>query len=419
MALQGSLKTVRVRRCSRASPASKTGVLSVVSELEERAFLFYKGASSTQPPGQHEKARDVLVRLGFIKQEDLDREAAAPGNTELYFGSVSSRRAASRRSSEPQPSGNRCSTSSRRWCLERGSLPLRRQRASVAIPDGVPCPPIPSCSRPRGEPMKRITSRTSSRISTSSWSEMRQRQESLDPEAAAILSKVDGVRTVEHVLFASPKTSAAWPRCSTPDGNGPLRQGGVQPPCEARKAVPELYCFRLAERSGKAVRRLQPEDSQLPKLCEILRQDPMLTAKVLRAALSRRIDLPARLSIEQIVTRLGTFALRSTLIPEALRGSSSPSTVLLERVVGHSVVVAQLSARSRDGPVSFPEEAYMAALLHNLGAYVLMNNTEGYQRVVYEAMNNHRILRSWKKSRLASPHEGRAVYAEKWSYLVP
>jgi HD-like signal output (HDOD) protein len=172
--------------------------------------------------------------------------------------------------------------------------------------------------------------------------------------------------------------------------------------------------------SGRIFSIFNQEDSQLPRLCDVLATDPLLTAKVLKFVSSRHADIPrGSLHYGYLSSLLGTFQMRSLLIPEALRGFYFPRPQCFWKDCWeHSYFVARLSRQlaSRIG-YPYPDEAYIAGLLHNLGIYILMDNgPERYREVVQEAVSSRRDIEEVEEEHFGISHTRiGGVYAEKWS----
>jgi putative nucleotidyltransferase with HDIG domain len=124
--------------------------------------------------------------------------------------------------------------------------------------------------------------------------------------------------------------------------------------------------------------------------------------------------------VDHLVEVLGSFQLRSLLIPEAVRGLFFPSMDSCWRDCWeHSVLTAQLSreiAKAIEYP--FPEEAYIGGLLHDLGVFILMSqNPEKYREVAEEATSSRCDLETIEESRFGISHTKiGGVHAEKWTF---
>jgi HD-like signal output (HDOD) protein len=172
---------------------------------------------------------------------------------------------------------------------------------------------------------------------------------------------------------------------------------------------------------GKLFSAFNTEDLQLSGVAAVVAQDPLLTAKILKLLTLGNIEVSrAHRSVENIVEQLGTFRLKSILIPEAVRGLFFPQARFFwKEWWEHSAVVARLS-KTIAGPVGypFPEEAYLAGLLHNLGAFILMRgDPEKYRQLVAEAASRKVELEEFEEKVFGVSHSrAGTVYAEKWNF---
>ena len=244
-----------------------------------------------------------------------------------------------------------------------------------------------------------------------------------DSGALAVFELVDGQRTVEQILFSSPAgTQKTVTMLHAWVSKGILRQAGVKVHAGWGRAVPELSCFPVAsDVPGKLFAIFNQAGLSLPRICEILSRDPLLTTKVLRSLTLKNVELARpNVSIRRLATLLGAFQLKSILIPEAMRG------LFFQRVQcfckeywEHSLLCAQLCQQLAywvDYP--FPDEAYLAGLLHNLGAYILMNREPGvYQKLVKKASAEKTDLESEEEKAFGISHTKLGgTYAEKWNF---
>jgi HD-like signal output (HDOD) protein len=404
MALQGNLKTVRVPELfSLLHQLRKTGVLTVVSESEERGFLFYKGnlvyATSKDPS---RRLGSFLVRLGIISQEDLNAEVEREAATEIYFG-------------QRLADSGRVSRSEINAAVEEQILDLMEEilpwrlgafhfddnELPFAIPDGI----LVSTHAILLEATRRSDEKDYVRGLFPDLHVVLGRTDAaeglqLDDEESEILPFADGRRTLEQILFA----------------NRIAILGNQDPP------VPELSCLPVSPTAPASLFSIfNREDSQMPRLSEVLSQDPVLTAKVLKALTLRNIDIPRpSLDIGHLVTLLGTFQLRSLLVPEALRGLFfTREDSLWREFWEHSIICArlcrQLATRVR---YPFPEEAYIAGLLHNLGVFILMSNApRKYWMLVEEAANSMQDIEVLEEQHFGISHTRiGGIYGEKWNF---
>jgi len=141
----------------------------------------------------------------------------------------------------------------------------------------------------------------------------------------------------------------------------------------------------------------------------------------LRSLTLKNVELARpNVSIRRLATLLGAFQLKSILIPEAMRGLFfQPVQCFCKECWEHSILCAQLCQQLAywvDYP--FPDEAYLAGLLHNLGAYILMNREPGvYQKLVKKASAEKTDLESEEEKAFGISHTKLGgTYAEKWNF---
>lgn len=244
-----------------------------------------------------------------------------------------------------------------------------------------------------------------------------------DSEKEQIRRLADGTRTIEQILSSSPlgehKTAAHLQELVAQDV---LHQIGLQVEDSLPTPAPELYGLPVApDVPGKLFSIFNGDDAHIPKVANIVGRDPILTAKVLRIlTLSDTTIPPSKLSISNIVEQLGTFRLRSALVPEAIRGLFFSRTQSFWRECWeHSLLCAQLSEHvARWVEYPYPEEAYLAGLMHNLGVFMLMNHDpEAYRDLVMRSLRNGESIESLEEEKFGTSHtELGALHAEKWRF---
>lgn len=427
MAIQGHLGTVSVTEIfSFLQQNRKTGTLCLVSEREERSFLFRAGdLVSATARDTSKRLGGFLVRLGVITKEEIRRllEDCSPASgylgevlVEQQFISAQELQAAVRaqmldileetllwptgafyfdHEDVPfgLPSGSLVQTQS--LLLEVTSKADERREVREMFPDG-----------------KVIFSRQ--------WEGA---LDDLDEHEEAILDLVDGTHTVEHILFKSPyglRNSALAIQSLL--GRDIIRQSGVRIDSAQSRIAPELCCLPVApEIPGRIFTLYNRPDHTTADIVGIVGQDPLLTAKLLKTLTAHEVELPRSiLRIDHLVEVLGPFQLRSVLIPEALRGLFFPPEESLRRQCWeHSYLTARLcEALSKCVDYPFPGEAYLAGLLHNLGIYVLLSrDPKEYATLAEELSASPNSLEELEEEHFGIAHTKiGAVYAEKWNF---
>jgi HD-like signal output (HDOD) protein len=154
---------------------------------------------------------------------------------------------------------------------------------------------------------------------------------------------------------------------------------------------------------------------------EVVREEPMLVAKLLKTlALSNREIRSARPSIPSLIDALGESQVRRLLLCEAVRGLNYPThTSYWEELWTHSKVCARI-AEFVAAQVEYPRpaEAYLAGLVHNLGAFLLLHRDPArYRAAVRESLESARDLETIEKEAFGVSHiELGGQCAEQWSF---
>jgi HD-like signal output (HDOD) protein len=427
MAVQGSLSTLKIPELfSLFHQLRKTGILSVVSENEERGFLFCKGNlvyATTKDSSR--RLGSFLARLGMVTVDELNSESERPSQGELYFGQ--------RLVENGRISKEQLSAAVREQILDMVEEVLTWTTGAFHLDDKEP---------PFSLPQGGLLSTHSIILEAAKRSDEKNSVKKLFPDLNLVLAKddiegmlgedplafvvfdlVDGQRTVEQILFASP--AGTQKTVSLLHGwmsSGVLRQAGVKVHPAWGRAVPELHSLPVApDVPGKLFAIFNQEEPPMPRICEVLSRDPMLAAKVLRALTLKGVELArSNVSIAHLVTLLGAFQLKSILIPEAIRGLFfQQAQTVSKECWEHSLVCAQLCQQLAlwvDYP--FPDEAYLAGLLHNLGAYILMNkDPTKYREVIEKARGEKGDLESEEEKTFGISHTKLGgTYAEKWNF---
>jgi putative nucleotidyltransferase with HDIG domain len=143
-----------------------------------------------------------------------------------------------------------------------------------------------------------------------------------------------------------------------------------------RVEADRLVLPTLPVAADKCLQLLRDADVNLKAVARTLERDPMLSARVLRAANAAAFGGQSVSHVEQAVTRLGVQKLKVLLIDASARKvfeSRDPRIAEAFRLLWeHSVAVALLA---RDvaalSSVGDPDVAYLAGLLHDIGKPVL------------------------------------------------
>lgn len=426
MAFQGSLKTIRIPELfSLLHQLRRTGILTLVSERDERSFLFHRGnlIFATARDGSR-RMGSYLVRLGLITEGELNSSMSKYSSTDIYLGQrlVETGRLqwgdikAAVIEQILDLLGEALGWTSGAFHFDDNELPF-------AIPEGTP------------------VSTHSVILEATRRSDERSYVRSLFPDLNVILEKTfpanapdvendskilalaDGERTVEQILFAShssePSTASELQDLIS---RGLVRQARVQSTIGAARAVPDFNCLPVAPNvPGKLFSAFNSDCYSVPRIAEAVAEDPVLTAKLLRSLTLNGME-PARqkMSVLDLAEMLGTFQLRFFLLPEAIRGLffAWPGSFWKE-CWEHSLLCAQLSQRIATlVQYPFPDEAYLAGLLHNLGVFLLTSHDpERYRQLVEESKTRCEDIESLEEQAFGISHSRiGGIHAEKWSF---
>jgi HD-like signal output (HDOD) protein len=246
----------------------------------------------------------------------------------------------------------------------------------------------------------------------------------LEKNHSEVLDLVDGERTVEQILFSSscgPRaTASALTELMT---QGAIRQSGIAVRGQ-KPAVPDLSSLPVAPQVPVrlfTIFNLPEGEEQLQAICDLLAQEPMLTAKVLKTLTLHNVEIRrSQMTIEDLVHLMGTFHLRCSLLPEATRGIFLSQQLCFWRECWeYSQIAAYLCQElAAVTDYMFPGEAYMAGLLHLLGMYLLLHaGPEKYLEVVQESLNNQRDLTEVEEEVYGITHTRMgSIHAQKWKF---
>lgn len=428
MAIQGDLHSIRIPELfSLLHQLRRTGVLSLVNEYDERGFLFYHGnlvyATSKDVS---RRLGHFLVRLGFITRKELDEEIDNAPGSDVHLG-------------KRLVDNGRISNKQLRDAVTAQLLDIMRETMAwpggafhfddnylpFAVPDDtlIRTPSVLlEASRMVDEhdaaglifPEKSII------FDREDWSP----NDELGKMHSEVLAQVDGRRTAEQIMYTGPhgptaaatalKELLAW---------GAIRQRGVVTR-ESPAPVPELRSLPVAPQVPVRLFTIfnRPDASmQMEGIRELLAQEPMLVAKLLRILTLRNVEiLRSQMTLVELVRLLGPFHLRCCMLPEAVRGAFFTQQLSFWRECWeYSQIAARLCEDiARTTGYLFPGEAFLAGLLHKLGMFLLLHSgRERYLDTVKESAVEKRDLFEIEEERFGISHiRMGAVYAEKWKF---
>jgi HD-like signal output (HDOD) protein len=234
---------------------------------------------------------------------------------------------------------------------------------------------------------------------------------------------VDGERDVEEVLFQSPEGQmTAAHHLADALARGLVRPSQVQGNSLLERSAADFLRLPVAPHvPGMLFSIFNADAHVIRRTAEVMAEDPVLTARALKGLSLNNTEVPRnKLALQSIAELLGGPQLRSILIPEAVRGLffSRPHSFWREGWE-HSVACARWS-RWLAGLIEypFPEEAYLAGLLHNFGAFLLVNhNHQLYTRIIQESYERKVDIQALEESAFGTCHTRLgSQLAEKWGF---
>ncbi|MCZ6794236.1 MAG: HDOD domain-containing protein [Planctomycetota bacterium] len=428
MSIQGSLKSFPIPDVfGLLLQMKKTGVLAIVSETEERGFLFADGNivnATTQ--GEANRLGSFLVRLGFLREGDLKAlfSDAPPG---AYFGQ--------RILESGQISQKQLHRAVKAQIVEileevvgwsEGAFHFEDTELPFDVPDTnlvATQSVVLDIARKSDEtreaykifPDGREIFEVSGRVDSSE----------LTPAHHEVLNLVDGKHTVEDVInrcsLGPRQTAMALNELLTRNvvGRAEFKTRGV-----AACKVPDIKNLPIApDVAAKlfAIFNFSQGRALENRIQDILSKEPLLIAKLVKSlTLSNRELGRAELRIDRLIGRLGVFHIRRILIPEAARGFFFPQEDSVSRSPWkHSHMCALLCRKmAEEIRYPYPEEAYLAGLLHNLGAFLLLHHSpRRYQRAALESTNHKRDIEEVEEEAFGISHSKLGgKFADKWGF---
>jgi len=424
MAFLGSLKTFSITDLfSCIHQLRKTGVLTFVSESDERSFLFLKGdlVYASARDGTR-RMGSYFVRLGLITQDQLQSVLARTSVGEAYLG---------QKVLEMQIlEGKDVHAAVQTQILDIlgevltwGLAAFHFDEAEVpfSLPDGAPLPtPIVLL-----EAARRADERNRVKELFPDLRAVFERTGApgASAELDSLLSLVDGERDVEEVLFQSPEGQmTAAHHLADALARGLVRPSQVQGNSLLERSAADFLRLPVAPHvPGMLFSIFNADAHVIRRTAEVMAEDPVLTARALKGLSLNNTEVPRnKLALQSIAELLGGPQLRSILIPEAVRGLffSRPHSFWREGWE-HSVACARWS-RWLAGLIEypFPEEAYLAGLLHNFGAFLLVNhNHQLYTRIIQESYDRKVDIQALEESAFGTCHTRLgSQLAEKWGF---
>lgn len=427
MAVQGSLKTITIPELfSLLHQLRKTGVLTLVTSSDERSFVLYKGniVYAMARDGSR-RMGSYLVRLGLLTQEELNSQLARRTAADVYIGQrlVESGQL-SREDVHHAVQVQILDILGEAMVWPDGAFHFDDEELPFSIPDGTPVSThsiILEAARRADERNWTLTIFPS--VDTVFLKVESPALSSLDGSAKEIAALCDSQRPLSDLFFLSPCGERETVTCLRElVDRGILKV--LQPPPQAAAKLPgqDLQGLPVApDVPGKLAAILSSDGQKVQRIADVLRVDPTLAAKVLREASARKGEIPRQeLSLRQVAASLGSYSLRSLLLPDAVRGIHlSLHRHFWKECWEHSTFCAHASQRLAElTEYPYPEEAFLAGLLHNLGVFILHNaSPEKYRKLVEQSHAEGKDIQALEEETFGTSHTklGGAL-ADRWRF---
>ena len=160
---------------------------------------------------------------------------------------------------------------------------------------------------------------------------------------------------------------------------------------------------------------LDDQDVNARRIAELINRDPVIAAKIIRAANSPIYFGAAKCeTVQNAIVRLGLLTTKQLVIGFTLRDLFQSQAPLLRRLMAdvweQSIDVAAISfVLARHTRLFDPEEAMLAGLVSNIGVLSVLNYAQNYGQL----LDNEALLRDWVE-RLKG--EAGAMVLENWQF---
>ena len=179
----------------------------------------------------------------------------------------------------------------------------------------------------------------------------------------------------------------------------------------------------LPEVTMKIVEVVQDERSTAHDLHKIVRNDPALSARVLRVVNSAFYGLPGQIgSIDRAIMLLGLNAVKNIAIAASI-GKMFKSSVVCDDFTGkdlwtHSVAVGATNKLITSAiGMALPDEAFLTGLIHDIGLVAVMQcHSEDIRKIVDLAKSGVPYRKAEEKIIGANHQEIGAALTAKWKF---
>jgi HD-like signal output (HDOD) protein len=407
----------------------KTGILTVVTREHERGFLFAEG-NLVYATSQHVSKRlgSYLIKLGFVTRRRLEDIFGSTFGRESQLGkrlvekgiidSEQLRQALTAQIIDIVEEVLGWEDGA--FHFDEAELPFHVETSELISTQSV----LFDCSRKSDESALAKKLFIDERNLVRRVRPMIQR-EGLSEVAIELLDLIDGDRSVGEILMSSEHDFAEAARSLSEliergiveEKQGAPESPGLKlPKFDTLPVSPDvasqLFAVLNARESGRNL---------AASLEEIISKDPLLTAKILKVlAIGNVTVCRADLSVRRMIDLLGSFHIRTSFLPEATRAFFFPTRDWYRNQLWLHSHLAALFARKLAAHCGFPhpEEAYVAALLHNLGAFLLYWHAPSeYSQILYQSVRDQKDIDRLEEERFGVGHTKLgSMYAEKWGF---
>ncbi len=433
--IQGSLRSLSIPDLfSLLNQHKKTGLLSLVSKLDERGILFSKGnlVYATACDGSR-RLGNILVKLGLLTEQEIDVQTHRgwePG----YFGQELLTRGLITESELNSAVREQILDILDEVLLwEEGAFHF--DEWSDGLPENIPSGPCVAAQSIVLDAIRRFDECSlirnkfpdlSAHLKPSPRPPGGPAETELNDADRETLALVNARRTVAQILRDSDRspyeTSVILAKLAQV---GFIQQASSRSSNEDLPSIAEPWSLPASPDLPRKTSWILRENAMhSDRLLEAVASEPAIAAKALRSLAAARLDLSrGEVSLARVLEKLGVLRTHALVVPEMTRGMFFPEKDFFWKACrDHSVVCAHLCQELANW-IQFPSpgEAYLAGLLHNLGVFILIGAyPERYRGVLEEARRSRRDLRALEEVTFGMSHvKIGGIYAERWSFPKP
>ncbi len=427
MSFQGNLHTFGILDLiSLLNQRRMTGVLSVVAKGGERGLVFHEGSLVCATASEESRRLgSFLIRLGFLTPDELATAAELRSLGPSHIG-------------QKLVNAGRISTDQLNAAVQAQIFDVLNEimewQEATFVFDDLPLPFSPPADGLVAAPsviLEAAKRADDHRYARTLFPEgnviLRRESDSAGAAPSAdeeeILGLVDSEFTVDRILFASSRGPRAAAECLRKLlEEGVIRKSSIKVTEASEPAGPDITHIVVAPHVPAAIFEIYSRPGiRQPGICSVLAREPLLTAKVLRLLTLSNVKIEREdLTLQRLVQLLGPFQVRCLLLPEAARNLYFPrSDYYWHDCWQHDQVCADICEKiALKIRYPFPGEAYLAGLLHNIGAYILfLNNPGAYRCVASESFSRREDMAALEEKYFGITHTTLGgIYARKWHF---